>query len=153
MKDRDGGSAETTLGATLRRIADAALGLFATRVELASIELAQAQRTLVRWFALCLAAGLLLLLAVIAATAAAVIAFWATLGWLGLILFALVYTALAVALVVQVQREVAASPAVLAATTAELKEDLVQLQAHAALRTTATPGTGEPSVAADGAQP
>ena len=140
------------LGAALRRIGDASLRLLATRIELASVELGQAQRTVIRWFALSLAAGLLLLLAIVAATAAAVIAFWPTLGWLGLVLFALIYGGIAIALGYQVQREVASAPGVLAATAADLKADLALLQvqaqatAQATARATAAPapaGAGE----------
>jgi uncharacterized membrane protein YqjE len=127
MNDR-AASPEPPVGATLRRLADAALKLLATRIELASVELAQAQRSLVRWFALCLGAGLLLLLAATAATAAIVIALWDMLGWLGLAIFALAYAAAALALVARVRREFDAAPGVLSATVAELKEDLAQLQ-------------------------
>jgi uncharacterized membrane protein YqjE len=116
------------VGSTLRRLSDAALRLFATRIELASVELGQAQRSLLRWFALALGAGLLLLLAAIAATAAIVIALWDVLGWLGLAIFAIAYAVGALALVARVRRELDASPGVLAATVAELKEDLAQLQ-------------------------
>ena len=121
-------SPRPALGAALRRIGAASLRLVSTRIELAALELGEAQRTLVRWFALCLAAGLLALLAAIALTAALVVALWGTLGWLGLVAFALVYAIAAGALVVRVRGEVAHHPGVLATTMAELRSDLEELQ-------------------------
>ncbi len=101
----------------------AAFGLLLTRAESATIELGQARALALRWFALALAAGLLALLALTAASAALTLALWPWLGWITPLALAAIYAAAAWRLAAQVRREVERAPPLLAETLQELAKD------------------------------
>jgi len=107
----------------LRRVSARSLTLLLSRVELATVELAQARDLLVRWQLFALACSALFQLAAAAATVALAALLWERLGPITLIAAALVYASIGLALLARLQREVAQAPPLLAATLAELAKD------------------------------
>jgi len=114
-----------TVGAVeaLRRISARSLTLLLSRVELATVELAQARALLVRWQLLSLACSALFQLAAAAATAALAALLWERVGPITLVAAAVVYAGIGVAVLARMQREIAQAPPLLAATLAELAKD------------------------------
>ncbi|HUL66645.1 MAG TPA: hypothetical protein VLW55_18755, partial [Burkholderiaceae bacterium] len=102
----------------LRRVSARSLTLLLSRVELATVELAQARDLLVRWQLFALACSALFQLAAAAATVALAALLWERLGPITLIAAALVYASIGLALLARLQREVAQAPPLLAATLA-----------------------------------
>lgn len=107
----------------IRRLSAASLNLLLSRGEFASLELAQARAQIMRWFALALAAMMLVLLALIAASALFVVALWPRLDWLSLLLLGVAYAVGAVLVMRRLQREMAEAPPLLAGTLHELRKD------------------------------
>lgn len=107
----------------LRRLSAASVNLLLSRAEFASVELAQARAQLMRWLLLALAALLLALLGLLAATALFVAVLWPVLGWVALLLPAIVYLAGAVFVFQRLQREVDDAPPLLSDTLQELAKD------------------------------
>jgi uncharacterized membrane protein YqjE len=107
----------------VRRLSAASVNLLLSRAEFASLELAQARAQIMRWFALALAAMMLVLLALVAASALFVVLAWPRLDWVALLLLGLVYTLGAVLVMRRLQREMAETPPLLAETLAEVRKD------------------------------
>ncbi len=107
----------------VRRLSTATVNLLLLRAEFASLELAQARAQIMRWFALALAAMMLVLLALIAASALFIVLAWPRLDWVALLLLGLAYALGAVLVMRRLQREMVEAPPLLAETLAELKQD------------------------------
>jgi uncharacterized membrane protein YqjE len=107
----------------LRRLSASSLALLLSRAEFASLELAQARAQLAGWFGLALAAAVLALLALMAASALLVVVLWSTLAWITLLLLAVAYAIGAVLVLRHLQREIRAAPPLLAQTLEELSKD------------------------------
>lgn len=104
------------------------LGLFATRGELAALELADARDRMLRWLALGMIAAVLLLGALMTLSLWLAAVFWdGPRGWV-LGLLALAYAVGGAVTLGIVRRQVAAAPALLAQTRAELEKDRNALQ-------------------------
>jgi uncharacterized membrane protein YqjE len=99
------------------------VSLFATRGELAALELADARDRMVRWLALGLVGAVFLLGALMTVSLWLAAVFWdGPRGWV-LGLLAVVYALGGAIAFSIVRREVAAAPALLAQTRAELEKD------------------------------
>lgn len=99
------------------------VALFATRGELAALELADARDRMLRWLALGLVAAVLLLGALMTLSLWLAAVFWdGPRGWV-LGLLALAYAVGGAVTFRIVRREVASAPALLAQTRAELEKD------------------------------
>lgn len=97
--------------------------LFATRGELAALELADARDRAMRWLGLGMVAAVLLLAALMTLSLWVAAIFWdGPRGW-ALGLLALAYVIAGFVAVSVVRREVAAAPPLLAQTRAELEKD------------------------------
>lgn len=107
----------------VRRLSAASLNLLLTRAQFASVELAQSRAQLMRWLGFALIAAVFALLALIAASALAVIVLWERAGALTLLVLALLYAAVGVAVVRRLQRETREAPPLLAETLGELAKD------------------------------
>jgi uncharacterized membrane protein YqjE len=125
----------------LRRLSAASVNLLLSRAEFASVELAQARAQLMRWLLLALAALLLALLGLLAATALLVALLWPALGWMSLLLPAIVYLAGAVFVFQRLQREVQDAPPLLSDTLQELAKDRDAFRGAVGA---ADPGRGSP---------
>lgn len=112
----------------LRRLFASSLALARTRAEFAAVELAQARVQLLRWFGL--AATVLALggLAVVAASALAVVLLWERLGWITLAALALLYAAAALLIALRPAREVDEAGPLLGETLAQLGQDCEALE-------------------------
>lgn len=108
---------------SIRRLSSASAALLLTRAESASLELAQARAQLVRWLLFAFGVGLLALAGLLAASAALVVVLWARFEWATLVLLALVYGGIAVALFRRLQHEIGTAPPLLAQTLEELARD------------------------------
>lgn len=107
-----------------------ALSLFATRGELAVLELADARDRALRWLALGMLAATLLLAALLTFSLWVAALFWEGPRGLALGLLALVYLLGGGILLGVIAREAAKAPALLAQTRAELEKDHEALRAH-----------------------
>jgi uncharacterized membrane protein YqjE len=107
----------------LRALLAQGLTLFATRGELAALELADARDRALRWLALALAAAVLLLAALMTLSLWIAALFWDGPRALALGLLVLGYVIAGAVVVSVVRREVAAAPVLLALTRAELEKD------------------------------
>ena len=107
----------------LRRLSASALDLLLTRAQFASVELAQARVQWVRWIGLALGAAVLALLALMAASAALVLALWEHAGALTLVALAVLYTSGVLVVIRVLQRELREAPPLLSETLAELGSD------------------------------
>lgn len=107
----------------LRRIGARSATLLLSRAEFAALELAQARGQLMRWLMLTLAAAVVLQLALIAGAAALAALLWDRFGPFTLVALFLLFGGAGVLLVMQVRREIAATPPLLAETLAELGKD------------------------------
>jgi uncharacterized membrane protein YqjE len=113
---------------SLRALLAQGLTLFATRGELAVLELADARDRALRWLALMLAAAVLLLAALMTLSLWIAALFWDGPRALALGLLALGYVIAGVVAINVVRREVAAAPGLLAQTRAELEKDRAALR-------------------------
>ena len=113
----------------LRRLFASSLALARTRAEFAAVELAQARVQLLRWFGLAAAVLALATLAVIAASALAVLLLWDHLGWITLAALALLYAAAALLAARRLMREVDGAPPLLGETLAQIGQDCEALAA------------------------
>lgn len=125
-------SADTGLFDALRRAAGTALAMLQSRVELASLELGEAGRRVFRTVLLAFFAVLLLLAALVLASAWFVMLLWPVMGAASLGLFALVYLAVGLGLLQWVQRRFDAQPPLLEATLSELRSDAALLRGSSA---------------------
>lgn len=116
----------------LRRLSAASVNLLLSRAEFASVELAQARAQLMRWLLLALGALLLALLGLLAATALFVALLWPVLGWVSLLLPAIVYLLGAVWVFLRLQREIEGAPPLLSDTLQELAKDRDAFRGQAA---------------------
>ena len=116
----------STVG-SLRQLAGSAAALVQTRVEFATVELAQTRAQLARWALLGAIALLLALLALATATVWATLLLWERFGLATLFVLALVYGAVAFWLIKRVQRELREAPPLLADTLHELARDRAAL--------------------------
>jgi uncharacterized membrane protein YqjE len=107
----------------LRRLASALGGLLLTRVEFASLELAQARVQFMRWLGMALGASVLAILGAVALSAALVVVLWPQWGWATLVALALVYLFGSFWLVRRLQHEVREAPPMLSQTLDELAKD------------------------------
>lgn len=114
--------------ASVRALAADALALAVTRGQLAALELDEARARLLRWAALGLLAGVLLLAALTALTVWVAALTWDGPRGLALGLLTLVYAAGAAIAIVLVRGEVAGSPPLLELTRAELAKDRAALR-------------------------
>ncbi len=121
-KDAQPGQSEG-LGAAGQRLLSSAAALLQSRVELASIELAEERQRLVALIVLGAVAMLFGLLAVGSLTALLVILFWDRSHWLVLALLCLLYIAVAAYGVYRIRAAIRHAPAPFAATRAELAKD------------------------------
>jgi uncharacterized membrane protein YqjE len=119
------------LAASLRRLAIDIAALFATRAELASLELQQTRERVLRWAAMIAVAAVLLLAALVTLAVWVAAIFWdGPRGWaLGLLTVA--YVAGGAGLVVAVLRGMRDSPPMFAQTLAELRKDRDALRRRA----------------------
>jgi len=120
----------TGLVGSLRSLLAHGLALFATRGELAALELADARDRALRWLSLALVAAVLLLAALMTLSLWVAALFWEGPRALALGLLALGYAIAGVVAVSIVRREVAATPPLLANTRAELVKDREALRGH-----------------------
>ena len=109
--------------AAVRRLTAATVDLLVSRAEFASLELAQTRAQLLRWIVLALAAAVLALLALFAATALFAVLLWPSWGWIALAVPAGVYALAAFWLARTLSVEVDNAPPVLAETLRELSAD------------------------------
>jgi uncharacterized membrane protein YqjE len=112
----------------LGRVGGGLLGMLHNRLELASIEVAEARERLMLALVASLAGLLLLTGAVIALTAWAAVALWPTLGHAVLGWIALVYGAAGAVLLVWMRARMRAAPPLLAETLAELQKDALMMR-------------------------
>jgi uncharacterized membrane protein YqjE len=112
----------------VRRLIHHAATLLLSRAELAGVELAAARARLLRWILLLLVCVALLALAASMAALAFVAAFWDSLGWRAALVPLALFAAAGVAVLVGLRREIAAAPAPLSLTLAELARDREALQ-------------------------
>jgi len=125
MDTREAGSDAPRPGmfAGLGNFARNAFGLFATRVELALLELGELRDNLGRLLLVGALALLALWFALACATALVVLLAWNALGWKILLLLAVVYAVACVALFGYLRAVVARGDLSLPATIAELRKD------------------------------
>ncbi|HWY73318.1 MAG TPA: phage holin family protein [Burkholderiaceae bacterium] len=116
----------------MSRVARAASTLALARARFAAVELTQTGADALRWLLWALGATALLVLTLMAATAAIVVALWPWLGWLSLALLTLAYAAVTGYLVYRLWRTLHARPPLLAQTMAELAKDREALFGHSA---------------------
>lgn len=107
----------------VRRLSAASVNLLLLRAEFASLELAQARAQVMRWFVLALAAMVLALLALVAASALFVVLLWPRLDWMALLVLGVAYAMGAVLVMRRLQREMAEAPPLLVETLTELRKD------------------------------
>ncbi len=107
----------------LRRLTRAGAALLVARAEFASVELALARAQLIRWLLLALLALLLGLLGLASLTALITLLLWPRLGWVALLLPALLYLAGAGWVLLRLTRDVKQAPPLLHETLQELKRD------------------------------
>jgi uncharacterized membrane protein YqjE len=107
----------------LRRVSAHSLALLLSRLELATLELAQARRQLVRWLLLALIGSLVAQLALLALSAAVMAFLWESAGPLALIGLAVVYAGISAAIVWRLRRELTQAPSLFSATLSELAKD------------------------------
>ena len=107
----------------LRRVSASSLALLLSRVELATLELAQTRRQVVRWLLLAFIGSLVFQLALLAVSAALMAFLWEIAGPLGLVGLAVVYAGIGIVIFKRLQREVAQAPPIFAATLSELAKD------------------------------
>ena len=107
----------------LRRLPAALVTLLLSRVEFASLELAEARSRFLRWIVLALLGAVLAMLALIVISALLTVALWPHFGWGTLVALALVYTLLAAWIFRTLAVEHAASPPLLSETLRELAND------------------------------
>lgn len=105
------------------RLLRSTLSLLLTRAEFASVELSLARAQLMRWLLFALAAAVLGMLGLIAASALIVLVFWDRFGWGVLALLAALYVGAALWLVWRVVQEISAAPTLLEQTFIELAHD------------------------------
>lgn len=117
------------LGVSLRALLAHGLALFATRGELASLELAEARDRLIAWLLLGALAALLLLAALTTLPLWLALLFWDGPRVLAVGLLALLYLLGGVALFAYLRRQIATAPATLAQTREELRKDREALAA------------------------
>ncbi|KAF0099356.1 MAG: hypothetical protein FD187_2212 [bacterium] len=117
-------------GSSLRALLIQVLSLFATRGELAVLELADARDRVLRWLAFGMLAAILLLAALLTFSIWVAALFWEGPRGLALGLLALVYLLGGGILLGVIAREVAKAPVLLAQTRAELEKDHEALRAH-----------------------
>jgi uncharacterized membrane protein YqjE len=115
---------------SLRSLLANGLSLFATRGELAALELADARDRAFRWLSLALTAAVLLLAALMTLSLWVAALFWEGPRALALGLLALAYAVTGAVIVAVVRRELAATPPLLANTRAELVKDRDALRGH-----------------------
>ena len=119
---------------TWRRAGQSLLALALARAEFASVELTLAAQSALRWLILALATCVVAMLALIALSAAVVVALWDHFSWYPLGVLALLYCGATALLVGWLLRSVATARPLLSQTFAELAKD------GAAIRRGATPG-------------
>jgi uncharacterized membrane protein YqjE len=112
----------------LGRVGRSLFGMLQNRLELASIEVAEARARLVLALVASLAGLLLLAGAVIALTAWAAVALWPTLGHAVLGWIALVYGAAGIGVLMWLRTRMRAAPPLLAETLAELQKDALMMR-------------------------
>jgi uncharacterized membrane protein YqjE len=107
----------------LRRVSANSLALLHSRFELATLELAQARRQLVRWLLLALIGSLVVQLALLALAGAVMAFLWESAGPFALLGLAVVYAGIGAAIVWRLQREIVRAPSLFSATLSELAKD------------------------------
>jgi uncharacterized membrane protein YqjE len=116
-----------------RRAGQSLLALVLARAEFASVELTLAAQSALRWLLVALATCVIAMLALIALSAAVVVALWDHFGWYPLGVLALLYCGSTALLAAWLLRSVAAARPLLSDTFAELAKD------GAAIRSSTTP--------------
>jgi uncharacterized membrane protein YqjE len=106
-----------------RRAGQSLLALVLARAEFASVELTLAVQSALRWLLVALATCVIAILALIALSAAVVVALWEHFGWYPLAVLAVLYCASTTLLVGWLLRSVAAARPLLSDTFAELAKD------------------------------
>jgi uncharacterized membrane protein YqjE len=107
----------------MRRAARAASSLLLARAEFAAVELTQSGADALHWLLWALAATALLVLTLLAATAAIVLALWPQCGWYSLGFLTLLYAGVTGYVMLRLRRALHARPPLLAQTLAELAKD------------------------------
>ena len=118
----EAGTAPSALG-LVREVAALVLAALATRGELASVELTEARDRAARWLVLALAAGVLLLAALLVGSLWVVSVFWDTHRSEAIALVAAVYALAGGGTMWWLVARLRAAPPLLQATIAELKQD------------------------------
>lgn len=118
------------VGSSLRALLTQVLSVFATRGELAVLELADARDRALRWLVLGMLAATLLLAALLTFSLWVAALFWEGPRGLALGLLAFVYLLGGGFLLGVIARQVAKAPVLLAQTRAELEKDHAALRAH-----------------------
>lgn len=116
--------------AALRNVGASLSAIAVTRLELASTELALARIQFVRVLVFTLAAAMFGLLALIAASLLVAVIFWETHRIEAVIALVVLYTMVALVLALRLKRELRESPALFAATLAELRLDAEAMRAQ-----------------------
>lgn len=128
----------------LQRVSSRSLTLLLSRAEFAGLELGQACRRLMRWVAMALACTVIFHLAVLAASAAFVLALWERLGWIAPLAMAVAYGGAGAVLLARLRREIESAPPPLARTLAELAADRAALFGGVSGDRTRSAGADEP---------
>ncbi|MGE5115255.1 MAG: phage holin family protein [Betaproteobacteria bacterium] len=115
----------------LQRLAGTSVALLRSRLELASLEVGEAQERFVLTLVAGIAAGLLFVAALTALSAWAALAAWDRLGPSVLGLLALVYAVLGIAVLVWLRARLRSAPPLLADTLDELRQDAQRLRGGA----------------------
>lgn len=113
----------------LRRLLGSSLALARTRAEFAAVELAQARVQLLRWFGLAATVLALATLALVSASALAVVLLWERLGWVTLAGLAMLYAVAALLTARHLARDVEDAGPLLGETLAQLRQDCDALAA------------------------
>jgi uncharacterized membrane protein YqjE len=116
-----------------RRAGQSLMGLALARAEFASVELTLAAQSALRWLLVALATCVIAMLALIALSAAVVVALWEHLGWYPLAALALLYCGSTALLVAWLLRSVAGARPLLSQTFAELAKDGAAIRSSTAL--------------------
>lgn len=116
------------LRASIARAGSAAFGLLSTRLELASVEVAEERSRLTRLAALSAAGGVLLAFALMFAGAFVIALFWDSYRLPAIAVVAIVHAGVGVWLLARARAAATAHPAPLAATIDELRKDRALLQ-------------------------
>lgn len=116
--------------AALRGLLTQALALAVTRGQLAALEIEEARARTLRWAALGLAAGVLLLAALLTLSLWVAALFWDGPRALALGLLTLAYAGLGVVALLVVRSQAASAPPLLSQTRAELDKDRQALRAQ-----------------------